>query len=105
MRTRFRRMQAHQMNTPPTMVMVRKVHFVSGSTAPPCALCHESGDRKRPTVTAVKAPIQTIGKRTFMMKVSRDESRVAEDSMGLPPPHIPSPPRQRDRSHVHTGPR
>src|SRR5580765_6585672 len=78
-------MQVHQMNSAPTRVMVRKVHLASGPGAPPSAPCHESGNKKRPTVAAAKPPIQSIGKRTFIMKVSRDESRVAEDSMASPP--------------------
>src|SRR6266540_5292602 len=84
-RTRFSRTQVHQMKSAPTMVTTRNVHFVSASAAPPPALCQESGDRKRLRVAAAKPPIQSIGKRTFMMKVWRDESRRGDDSIALRP--------------------
>src|SRR2546425_13299885 len=82
---RFSRTQVHQMKNEPAMVTARNVHFVSASAPPPSAPCQESGDRKRLSVAAAKPPIQRIGKRTFMMKVWRDESRRGEDSMALRP--------------------
>jgi len=61
------------MNPPPTIVANRKNHFVSGSSAPPCASCQDPGERKRVTVASAKPPIQKGGKMTFMRKVWAEE--------------------------------
>src|SRR6266508_4306364 len=72
-RTRLRRMHAHQMNTVPAIVAKRKTHLSSGSGGPPSAACQNSGARNRLSVAAANPPIHSGGNSAFITNVWAEE--------------------------------